>query len=293
VDCGALPENLLESELFGHKRGAFSGAIHDRVGLFEEAEGGTLFLDEITNTSLDLQAKLLRVLQESEIRRVGENFVRKVDVRILAASNADVRAAVRAGTFREDLFYRLNVVTVEVPPLRERREDIPLLALHFLKKSCARLGKELAGFTEEGMRFLVSAPWRGNVRELENLLERAVILAEKERLDASFLESLLEPSARPPASEPVAGRVVPPPEAGKEVTGEEGAGARPSPEEPLLTLEDFDRRWLDAERSYLERLVEECGGNLAEAVRRARVRNRNTLVSRLKKHGIGKRAAEE
>jgi len=289
VDCGALPENLLESELFGHRRGSFSGAVHDRLGLFEEAEGGTLFLDEITNTSPDLQAKLLRVLQEGEIRRVGENQVRKVDVRIIAATNVDMAEAVEQGSFREDLYYRLSVIPLEVPPLRERREDVPLLALHFLRKSCDRHSKEIEGFTEEAMDFLVRAPWRGNVRELENLIEKAVILAEKDRLDAPFLEGLLpawsskNEGVEGPEQKTAAGEVVP---------------ARAATDLPVkevdelskLSLEDFDRRWLEAEKGYLERIVTDAGGNLAEAARRARVRNRNTLISRLKRHGIkGKR----
>jgi transcriptional regulator with GAF, ATPase, and Fis domain len=275
VDCGALPESLLESELFGHRRGAFSGAVHDRVGLFEEADGGTIFLDEITNTSLDLQAKLLRVLQEGEVRRVGENPTRKVDVRVIVATNVDIRAAVEKGAFREDLYYRLNVVTIEVPPLRERREDIPELALHFLRRSCARHDKAITGFTEDAMAALTAAPWRGNVRELEHLVERAVILAERDRLDAPFLHSLLPPDARPPEAAAVV--VAPPPPAGLPPA----AAALAS-----LTLEELDARWLDAERLYLQALVDGAGGNLAEAARRAQVRNRNTLISRLKRHGI-------
>jgi transcriptional regulator with GAF, ATPase, and Fis domain len=284
VDCGALPENLLESELFGHRRGAFSGAIHDRVGLFEEADGGTLFLDEVTNTSLDLQVKLLRSLQEGEVRRVGENLVRKVNVRIIAASNVDVRSAVEDGKFREDLFYRLNVVGIEVPPLRKRREDVPLLAQHFLKRSCARLGKEIAGFTEEGMRFLMSAPWRGNVRELENLVERAVILAEKDRLDAAFLQGLLPPAPRTGAAEAGGRPVLLTKEEASRDSAPAGEAEALAPQ--LLSLEEFDSRWLEAEKRYLEDLIKDCGGNLAEAARRAQVKNRNTLISRLKKHGL-------
>ncbi|HVR76240.1 MAG TPA: sigma 54-interacting transcriptional regulator [Planctomycetota bacterium] len=279
VDCGALPENLLESELFGHRRGAFSGAIHDRVGLFEEAQGGTLFLDEITNTSLDLQAKLLRVLQEGEVRRVGENQVKKVDVRIIAASNIDVRAAVESGAFREDLYYRLNVIPIEVPPLRERREDIPFLALHFLEKSRVRHAKAITGFTEAGLGLLASASWRGNVRELENFIEKAVILAEDSRIDAPFLEGLLAPSARPPAPDPGL------PAVGAVLVGVSLAAG--------ISLEDFDRRWLEAERAYLQGIVTDAKGNLAEAARRAQVRNRNTLISRLKRHGIHGKGKEQ
>ncbi len=281
VDCGALPANLLESELFGHRRGAFSGAIHDRAGLFEEAEGGTLFLDEITNTSLDLQAKLLRVLQEGEIRRVGENHMRKVEVRIIAATNTDLRGAVERGTFREDLYYRLNVISIEVPPLRERREDVPILAQHFLRRSCDRLGKRLLGFTVEAMESLAAAPWRGNVRELENLIERAVILAEEERIDARFLETLLPRGAKPSVDEQPQLETASP---GHDVPRE----ARMAP-----SLEAFDLQWHESECRYLQALVDESGGNLAEAARRAGVRNRNTLISRLNRHGIrGKRGQE-
>jgi transcriptional regulator with GAF, ATPase, and Fis domain len=291
VDCGALPESLLESELFGHRRGAFSGAIHDRVGLFEEAEGGTLFLDEITNTSLDLQAKLLRALQEREIRRVGENRVQRVDVRVIAATNVDIRKAVADGRFREDLFWRLNVVPIEIPPLRERREDIPLLAAHFLAESARRHGREISGFTEDGLRYLSEAAWRGNVRELENLIEKAVILAEGGRLDGRFLASLAGAAGAAGAEAGAAGERAPAPSPAAVAAGRMSplpilpeAGLLEAP----LSLEEFDRAWLGAERRYLERLVEEVGGNLAAAARRARVRNRNTLISRLRKHGIGR-----
>ena len=291
VDCGALPENLLESELFGHRRGAFSGAVHDRVGLFEEADGGTLFLDEITNTSLDVQAKLLRVLQEGEVRRVGENQMRKVDVRVLAATNVNAADAVAEGRFREDLFYRLNVVAIEVPPLRKRSEDIPLLATHFLERSAQRHAAEgEITLAPQALRLLLELPWRGNVRELENFMEKAVILAESPRLSATFVESLLSPSAlagrRPPAAAAVL--TDPPPDASEDESAPATGGSPPAVP-TLLPLEAFDRDWREAERSYLLALVEGAGWNLSEAARRAQVRNRNTLVSRLKKHGIERR----
>ncbi|MEC9352150.1 MAG: sigma 54-interacting transcriptional regulator, partial [Planctomycetota bacterium] len=269
-DCGALPENLLESELFGHLKGAFSGAVHDRTGLIEEADGGTLFLDEISNTTLDLQAKLLRVLQEGEIRKVGENKLRKVDVRILAATNTPIREAVEKGSFREDLFYRLNVVPVEMPPLRDRREDIPTLAMIFLEKACGRSGRELMSFTEDAMALLEAAPWRGNVRELENSVEKLVILAESDRIDAESLRLLLP--GLETEKQPAQKRGAPVPSAAAE--GE------------LPRLDDFDRQWQDAERDYLLELVEKAAWNLSAAGRLAGVRNRNTLVSRLRKHGI-------
>ena len=291
LDCGAVPENLLESELFGHRRGAFSGAVHDRVGLFEAAHGGTLFLDEITNMSLELQAKLLRALQEGEIRRLGENETRRVNVRVIAASNVDVREAIARGRFREDLFYRLNVVGIEIPPLRAREEDIPLLAHHFLSRSSQKLGKRIEGFTEDALRLLVNLPWPGNVRELENLIDRAVILADRDRLDAGFLASLLPASEREAAGAsspwPAGDRAVLAGSAEAAGAREDGAGEPAAAASPRLpSLEEFDREQLARERAYLERLVREARGNLAEAARRAGVRNRNTLVSRLKKHGI-------
>ncbi len=175
IDCGALPENLLEAELFGCVRGAFTGADRDRVGLVEEARGGTLFLDEITNTSLALQARLLRVLQEREVRRVGENTLRQIDVRVVAATNSDIKELMRSGKFRPDLYYRLNVVTIEVPPLRERRDDIPLLVDHFVKKHAggSAAPKRLGPGVVEA---LYHYDWPGNVRELENAIERLLVL---------------------------------------------------------------------------------------------------------------------
>lgn len=187
INCAALPETLLESELFGHARGAFTGAVTAKKGLFEEAHQGTLFLDEIGDISLGLQAKLLRVLQEGEFIRIGETRPRRVDVRIIAATNRDLEAAIKEGSFRPELFYRLNVITIWLPPLRERRDDIPLLARHFLEKICQRLGKDIKGFTPEAMDALVRADWPGNVRELENVIERAAILCEGTKIELADL----------------------------------------------------------------------------------------------------------
>jgi two-component system response regulator PilR (NtrC family) len=175
VNCGAIPETLIEAELFGHKKGAFTGAIANRPGLFEQAEGGTLFLDEIGEIPLQLQAKLLRVLQEREFRRVGGTTAIKADVRIIAASNRDMEEQVKDGTFREDLFYRLNVVQLRLPALRERSEDIPLLLEHFHEKF-AKLSKDGEIITNEAMKVLLAYPFPGNVRELENLVERCLVL---------------------------------------------------------------------------------------------------------------------
>ncbi len=178
IDCGALPENLLESELFGHVKGAFTGATESKKGLFYVADGGTIFLDEINNTSSAMQAKLLRVIQEGEIRPVGGTETMKVNVRVVCAGSKDLNQAVKEGSFREDLFFRLKVVTVKLPALRERREDIPILANHFLTEYNKALGKSLQGFSRETLARLTYYGWPGNVRELENVVERCVTLAE-------------------------------------------------------------------------------------------------------------------
>lgn len=177
INCSAIPETLLESELFGHAKGSFTGAIDKKVGLFEEAEGGTLFLDEIGDMTLQLQAKLLRVLQEKKIRRIGENQQRGIDVRIVAATHKDLRLEVAERRFREDLYFRLNVIPIRIPPLRQRKEDILPLAEFFLKKYSALNNIALTGFSREATDHLLNNPWRGNVRELENTVERAVVLA--------------------------------------------------------------------------------------------------------------------
>ena len=187
VNCGAIPENLLESELFGYKRGAFTDAAQDRTGLFEQASHGTLLLDEIGELPLALQVKLLRVLQEDSIRRLGDSKDLKVDVRILAATHRDLAAEVKAGRFREDLYYRINVLPIHVPPLRDRREDIPVLLDHFIARNNARFGTNIAGITPEARRLLLEYPWPGNVRELENTIERSMVLAEGETISVEDL----------------------------------------------------------------------------------------------------------
>jgi two-component system, NtrC family, response regulator AtoC len=197
VNCGAIPENLLESELFGHKKGAFTDANADRRGLFEEADGGTLFLDEIGELPTSLQVKLLRVLQDENIRRVGESRDIKVDVRIIAATHRDLTAEVKAARFREDLFYRLNVLPIVVPPLRARREDIALLVDHFVARNNARLGTAIRGVDTEARRILVEYAWPGNVRELENTIERAMVLAEGDLLLAADLPDRIREARDP------------------------------------------------------------------------------------------------
>lgn len=184
VNCGAIPETLLESELFGHKRGAFTDAVSDRRGLFEEASGGTLFLDEIGELPAPLQVKLLRVLEDGRIRRLGESQDIEVDVRIVAATHRNLMNEAKVGRFREDLFYRLNVLPISVPPLRDRKEDIPLLIDHFVARNNARLGTEISGVDSEARRLMYEYAWPGNVRELENTVERAMVLSESQQITA-------------------------------------------------------------------------------------------------------------
>jgi two-component system response regulator PilR (NtrC family) len=200
VNCGAIPETLLESELFGHVRGAFTGAVADREGLFAAADGGTLFLDEIGELGSQMQVKLLRVLQERKVKKVGGTVEEELDVRVVAASNRDLEAEVERGAFRQDLFYRLNVIQLLLPPLRQRREDIPLLVEHFVKKHAAQLGNPIAGVEPDAMAALCDYDYPGNVRELENLIERAVTLESSPRITR---ESLPELKARTPA-QPIA-----------------------------------------------------------------------------------------
>jgi DNA-binding NtrC family response regulator len=187
IDCGALPETLLESELFGHVRGAFTGAIADKKGLFEEADGTTCFLDEIGDISPNLQAKLLRVLQEGEVRRIGSQRWTRVGTRVVAATNKDLGALVKAGSFREDLYYRLNVVTIDLPPLRQRVEDIPTLARHFLRRAAQANGTRMTGITDNAMNLLCAYEWPGNIRELENVIERAATLSNERLLTVEDL----------------------------------------------------------------------------------------------------------
>jgi len=215
VNCSALSEQLLESELFGHVKGAFTGAIRDRKGRFEEAAGSTIFLDEIGEISPFIQVKLLRVLQEKEIERVGESRPRKIDIRIIAATRRDLYSLVKEGKFRDDLYYRLKVFPVQVPPLRQRREDIPLLVTHFLGRYSRKTGKEIYDISARAMRLLMDHPWPGNVRELENAVEHAFVLCEGTQLRALDLpveirQTVYAPAGDPPdtsATAPVRGKV--------------------------------------------------------------------------------------
>ena len=199
INCGAIPENLLESELFGHKKGAFTDANADRRGLFEEANGGTLFLDEIGELPLNLQVKLLRALQEESIRRLGDPRDIKVDVRIVTATHRDLAAEAKAGRFREDLFYRINVLPIAIPPLRTRREDIQILIDHFVAKNNARLGTQIRGVSHGARKVMLEYAWPGNVRELENTIERAMVLADHDMLEETDLPERVREALDPVA----------------------------------------------------------------------------------------------
>ena len=257
VNCGALPENLLESELFGHVRGAFTGAWADKKGLFDQADHGTLFLDEVGEMSPASQVKLLRVLQDNEFRRVGGNTTLKVDVRILAATNRDLRLAMANGQFREDLYYRLNVFQIDLPPLRERGEDIPLLAHYFLDIYSRRSGKNLTGIDSKAMYQLTHYPWPGNVRELENIIQRAVALAEDDPIQVVDLPRHLREATMPQLGAPSAPALVLP----------EG-----------LRLEDL-------ERLYIEQTLARTGGNVSRTAKLLGI-SRSTMWRKMKQYGL-------
>jgi len=197
INCTAIPENLMESELFGYEKGAFTGANTTKPGKFEQADTGTVFLDEIGDVPGPIQVKLLRVLQEREFERLGSNVTRHIDVRVIAATNQDLRAALEQGTFREDLYYRLNVVPINIPPLRERKQDIPFLANHFLKKLAPDAGRQVEAITDAAMEKLIAYHWPGNVRELENVIERSLVMATGTQLDAADIKLESAPRPRP------------------------------------------------------------------------------------------------
>jgi two-component system response regulator HydG len=255
IYCAAVTETLLESELFGHEKGAFTGADRRKEGKFRQADRGTIFLDEITETSPAMQVKLLRVLQEREITRVGGNEVIPVDVRILAATNRHVLQEIAAGRFREDLYYRLNVVALHVPPLRERKEDIPILAQNFLEHFTEKNRKTIRGFTPQAMDAMIRYHWPGNVRELMNAVERGVVLSRSEYLDVDEL-SLLFPR-----------------------TGDVEHDMEKPPEIPGdIALEAVEKKTILA-------TLEAVGGNKSEAARRLGI-TRRTLHLKLKRYGL-------
>jgi two-component system response regulator HydG len=253
INCAAITETLLESELFGHEKGAFTGAHRKKEGRFRQAHGGSLFLDEISEMSLAMQVKLLRVLQEREITRVGGEEVIKVDVRVIAATNKDLLQEIEAERFRDDLYYRLNVVTLHIPPLRERREDIPLLTQHFLKAFSEKNRKQIKGFTPQAMDRLLKYDWPGNTRELMNAVERAVVLAQTEYLDEEELPLILRDISL------------------------EG-------EIPLKDVIPADLPLDEVEKASILKTLELAGGNKSEAARRLGI-TRRTLHKKLKKYG--------
>lgn len=244
VNCAALTRELVESELFGHERGAFTGAVATREGKFEAADGGTIFLDEIGDMNVETQAKVLRVLQEREFERVGGNRTIKVDVRVIAATNKDLQQLVREGHFREDLFYRLNVVSVTLPPLRERREDIPLLATHFLREAFSRYGRGPLTLSPDAYALLLSYPWPGNVRELKNVLEAAAVLAAGEGIRACDLRIGPHPAEGRPAAPLPATR---------------------HPEQLPLTFKEAKQQVVEAfEREFITRALQRHQGNITK-----------------------------
>jgi DNA-binding NtrC family response regulator len=251
INCSAVVETLFESELFGHVRGAFTGAVDHKAGMFEQASGGTIFLDEIGELPLSVQAKLLRALEQSEIYRVGGVEPRRIDVHVLAATNRDLRAEVAAGRFRSDLFYRLNVVEIQVPPLRARHEDIPYLTAHFLRVSSDRLGKSIQGLAPSAERILSGADWPGNVRELRNVIERACILADNSHITERELRGSIPAAA---ASAP------PRPAVANASNAADGEGA---PEPDLGRIDDVSLATVS--RDHVRRVLERAAGNKKNA----------------------------
>jgi DNA-binding NtrC family response regulator len=254
VNCSAVVETLFESELFGHVRGAFSGAAEHKPGLFEGADGGTLFLDEVGELPLAVQAKLLRVLEDGEVQRVGSVQSRKVDVRLIAATNRDLRAEVGTGRFRPELYYRLNIVEVSLPPLRDRREDIPYLTAAFVRGFSQRFNKPLVGLTPGAERMLADATWEGNVRQLRNVLERACILADADYVTESDLAGIMR---------------------------EQRSSPRPQPAEAPSPL-------VDVERQHIVRTLQQVRGNKAVAARLLGI-SRRAFYRQLERHGLHQR----
>jgi DNA-binding NtrC family response regulator len=269
VDCSTLAPNLLESELFGHVKGAFTGATQDKAGIFEVAHDGTLFLDDVANLTLEIQGKLLRVLEVYEYKPVGASHVKKTNVRIIAATNKDLRAMVEEGTFRDDLFYRLNVFPIFLPPLHERKDDIPKLAYHFLRHFCRKTGKRIEGFSDDALEMLVNHEWPGNVRQLKNVVERLVIMADRDILDSL---DLLEPI---------------------QMKGFLKGDSIPETLEELRAIKKqlLEDNYGQLEKAFLLKALKTCEGNITHAAEKVGMQ-RSNFSALMKKHKISAQATK-
>jgi len=264
INCAAIPKDLMESELFGYERGAFTGAVTSKPGRFELADGGTLFLDEIGEVPIEMQVKLLRVLQESEFERVGGIKTTKVDVRLIAATNRDLEKEIEAGRFRKDLYYRLNVVPIHLAPLRDRATDVPLLVRHFIEKYNKRLNKKIEGISDEALARLQAYPWPGNIRELENMMERVLLFADGPRIELGDLPEPVRGGMQTPV--PQAGDAVPQP------------GERP--------LKDFlKEKQAEIEKSFIVQALQKTDGNVTRAAKLLQI-SRKSLQTKMKEFGL-------
>lgn len=269
VDCSTFSSSLLESELFGHVKGAFTGAVKDKAGIFEAANHGSLFLDEVGNLDMDIQAKLLRAIETQEFKPVGASQLKKSDVRIIAATNRDLKAMVDEGKFREDLFYRLNVFPIFIPPLRERRDDIPRLLYHFLKVYCRQIGKQVDGFSDDALETLVSYDWPGNVRQLKNVVERLVIIADARVLDYQSLSDHWE------------------------IKQNRTRDAIPETMEELKSVKRhlLENQFGQIERAFLQKALSATDGNITQAARRVGLQRPN-FSALMKKHHLSANASK-
>ncbi|MDH3885040.1 MAG: sigma-54 dependent transcriptional regulator [Desulfobacterales bacterium] len=272
VDCSTFSSSLLESELFGHEKGAFTGAIQDKAGIFEVADGGTLFLDEIANLNLEVQGKLLRVMETHEYKPVGSSQTRKADMRVIAATNQDLQALVEGGRFRKDLFYRVNVLPITIPPLRERSDDIPKLAYHFLRQFCREMGRRIEGFSDDALQALLHYDWPGNVRQLKNVVERLVIMADEKILDHTHVANNLQ---RPEAEEM---QTIP----------------KTSAELKILKSLILEKKYAPIEKIFLQTALKASAGNISQAAKKVGMQ-RSNFSALMKKHRltIKKRSTEQ
>ncbi len=286
INCAAIPKTLMESELFGYDKGAFTGAVGSKPGRFELADGGTLFLDEIGEIPVEMQVKLLRVLQESEFERVGGIKTLKVDVRLVAATNRDLQKEVQSGAFREDLFYRLNVVPVHLPPLRERTADIPLLVEHFIARFNERLKKQVVSVDDEALARLTAHAWPGNIRELENVLERTILFSEGPTIHASDLPPEIVGHAAPTVATAAAATTAAPTPTPTPPPQTTASAAGPSVPARASSLKEIVRQETErVERELIVRALEETGGNVTQAARKLKI-SRKSLQNKMKEFGL-------